>query len=75
MKRLLAGLALLTLLASLAQAGVEECDAASNRGDFPAAHSECLPLAQAGDTQAQNNPGFMYYEGRGVAQDYGEALK
>ena len=75
MKRLLAALAVLSLLALPAWAGREECDAAALGGDFPAVYRECLPLAQSGDAKAQNNLAFMYEKGQGGSQNYGEALK
>ena len=31
-------------------------------------------LAEAGDAEAQNNLGLMYFNGRGVAQDEAEAV-
>lgn len=39
------------------------------KGDFEAAFSEWLPLAELGDVEAQYNLGVMYDEGAGVEQD------
>lgn len=36
---------------------------------------ELFSLAEAGDSNAQFNLGAMFYEGRGVAQDFGKAAK
>jgi TPR repeat protein len=33
------------------------------------------PLAEHGDPEAQYDVGFMYYSGRGAAQNFAEALK
>ena len=38
-------------------------------GDYQAALAEWRPLAESGHAAAQNNLGFMYAKGRGVAQD------
>lgn len=75
MKNLAAALALLVLLASPAWAGAHGCSASSTRDNFATEFRKCLPLAQGGDVEAQNNLGFMYAQGRGVAKDYGQALK
>jgi TPR repeat protein len=48
---------------------------AYNDGDFKTALEMWRPLAEAGDPAAQTNLGFLYYEGKGVAQNYEEALK
>lgn len=36
---------------------------------------DLLPLAKAGNAEAQNSVGDMYADGNGVPQDYGEAAK
>lgn len=48
---------------------------AYERGDFSAAAQEWRPLAEQGNAGAQFNLGQMYFLGRGVSQDYAEALK
>jgi uncharacterized protein len=49
--------------------------AAYQRGDFDAALRLFQPLAEHGDASAQSNLGVMYEQGRGVAQNYREAMK
>ncbi|WP_315496945.1 tetratricopeptide repeat protein, partial [Haemophilus parahaemolyticus] len=48
---------------------------ASTRGDYQTAFKLWLPLAEQGDAAAQFNLGVMYGNGRGVKQDYFEAVK
>lgn len=61
------------MLASAAdlQAGL----AAYDVGDYDTAMSECLPLAEAGNSDAQFCVGRMYANGFGVNMDDAEALK
>jgi uncharacterized protein len=47
---------------------------AANRGDFATALQEWRPLAEQGNADAQFNLGVMYSKGRGVPQDYVEAV-
>jgi TPR repeat protein len=47
---------------------------AYQRGDFAAALRHFQPLAAQGNAPAQSNLGLMYEEGRGVAQNYREAV-
>ena len=49
--------------------------AAYQRGDFAAAFQLFRPLAERGDASAQSNLGVMYEQGRGVAQNYREAMR
>ena len=44
-------------------------------GDYATAFAEFTTLAEAGDAEAQDNLGIMYYNGEGVKQDYKEAVK
>ena len=44
-------------------------------GDYATALAEWKPLAEAGDAVAQYNLGQMYRQGKGVPQDYEEAVK
>ena len=70
MKHWITRLFLLPLLASFpAWAGLDEADAAYKAGDYATALREWRPLADRGDAQAQTSLGFMYAEGRGVAQN------
>ncbi len=81
-KAKLAGLALIaTLCAGFtlgltapAWAGFDEAVAAYRRGDYATALREFRPLAEQGNADAQFNLGIMYYTGKGVPQDYVQAL-
>ena len=53
---------------------VEDGLAAAKKGDFATALRLWKPLAEQGNARAQNNLGFMYANGDGVAQDYVKAL-
>lgn len=48
---------------------------AAEAGDFTTALENWLPLAERGDALAQANLGVMYHTGRGVPQDYVEAVR
>ena len=48
--------------------------AAYESGNFATALREFRPLAEQGSTYAQFNLGVMYYNGKGVPQDYKTAL-
>ena len=75
MKRILAGLLLLTLAAPASGQDFEEGRDAYMRGDYATALLEFKPLAEQGDAEAQNNLGLMYSTGKGVPQDYANAMK
>jgi TPR repeat protein len=62
------------LSAGTALADLKAGLAAIHRGDFKTARAELMPLAEAGDAEAQYNIGRMYAYGRGVPQDYAKAL-
>lgn len=49
-------------------------DEAFMRGDYETALWECLPLAEAGNPEAQFYLGQMYRRGYGVPQDHAEAV-
>ena len=49
--------------------------AAYKRGDFKIAFKVFKKSAQQGHTGGQYNLGYMYYNGRGVPQDYVQAVK
>ena len=49
--------------------------AAAERGDYATAIREWTPLAEQGDAIAQYNLGVMYDTGRGVPQNYGQAVE
>src|SRR5512140_2035652 len=44
-------------------------------GDFARARQEWQPLAEEGSAAAQFNLGLLYYDGRGVPQNYTEAAR
>src|SRR5262249_3703626 len=63
-------------MARMASAGpFEDGLAAYQRGDFATALKLWRPLAEQGNAQAQNQVGNMFYDGKGVAQDYKEAVR
>ncbi len=80
-KAKLAGLALIAALCAgftlgltaPAWAGLDEGEAAYDRGDYETALREFRPLAEQGHAMAQNNLGLMYVGGLGVPQDYVQA--
>ena len=64
---------LLLCWGGVAWAGYEDGEEAYLREDFPAALSEWRPLAEEGNTEAQNMLGYMYRYGQGVPQDFEQA--
>ena len=44
-------------------------------GDYATARRIWLPLARAGDRRAQYNLGVIHANGKGVPENYGEAVK
>jgi TPR repeat protein len=52
----------------------EDGMAAYNRGDYATARRLWLPLAEAGNADAQTMLGIIYEEGHGVSQDYAAAV-
>ena len=57
-----------------AEAGLREGRAAYAQGDYATALEEILPLAEAGNADAQRLLGVMYRQGQGVAKDAERAL-
>ncbi|MEO5934633.1 MAG: tetratricopeptide repeat protein [Duganella sp.] len=55
-------------------AGFAEGATAYNNKHYALALKEIAPLAKAGNADAQHLLGLMYYMGRGVQQDYKQAL-
>jgi len=53
------------------QAGVD----AYNQGDYATVLKEWQPLAEQGDAVAQDSLGHLYHYGKGVPQDYQEAVR
>lgn len=79
-RRLVRAIGLAILLVAAGQATAVAADflagkTAFDRGDYAAALQEWLPLAEAGHGTAQQNVGFMYYHGFGVARDPATALR
>ena len=67
---------ILSLCSSVARAdGLEEAVEAYQKGNYANVLEILRPLAAQGIASAQNNLGWMYDEGKGVAQDYKEAVK
>ena len=62
----------LTLSACAANQPVED-EAAKIRAENEAAAQEVRKVAEGGDLSAQNELGRLYYEGKGVPQDYRQA--
>ena len=56
-----------------AQADLDAAREAARRGDHARAYRELVPLARAGDVDAQYYLGGLYYKGEGVEQDYRKA--
>ncbi len=48
---------------------------AFRQGNYAEAHRLWLPLAEAGNAEAQNDLGIMYAEGKGVPLDFTEAVR
>ena len=72
MKKLACTLLLLT--SAFVQAGFDEGVAAADKGDYQTAFKEWKPLAEQGDASAQYNLGIMYAFGKGVPQNYTQAM-
>jgi len=67
---------MLVAMAGTAFAGpAEDAAAAYQRGDFATAYRLIHPLADEGNADAQTRLGTMYFEGKGVGQDFAQGLK
>ena len=55
--------------------GVDDAKAALDKGDNATALALLQPLADQGDARAERALGYMYYNGKGVSQDYSQAIK
>ena len=75
MRALLAAALLILMVSGHAEAGFEEGMAAVRRNDYAAALKEWQPIAQQGNSNAQNNLGVMYEKGWGVPQDFVQAVQ
>lgn len=74
MKKLILAISLALGAAPAAMAGFAEGATAYNNKNYSVAYREIAPLAKAGNADAEHLLGLMYYMGRGVAQDYKQAL-
>ncbi|HWW69430.1 MAG TPA: tetratricopeptide repeat protein [Duganella sp.] len=74
MKKFILAIALALALQHSAMAGFAEGATAYNNKNYALALKEIAPLARAGNADAQHLLGLMYYMGRGVRQDYKQAL-
>jgi len=72
---LLLAATLMVACTNVDEAAFEEGMEAYSKGDFQTAHAKWRPLAEGGNPSAQTNLGVMYYQGRGVARNYEEAVK
>lgn len=76
MKHLVLALALLFALAMPAAADDwDDAVAALGRGDYATAYRLSKPLADRGNPEAQHFLGRMYVTGRGIPQNYSEAVR
>ena len=67
-------LVLLLIMSPCRGADIDAAHRAFESGDYDTALKILLPLAESGLAEAQDNLGWMYKNGVGVRQDYGEAL-
>lgn len=74
MKKLLLAISLALGLQQAAWAGFAEGATAYNNKNYAVAYREIAPLAKAGNVEAEHLLGLMYYTGRGVPQDYKQAM-
>ena len=74
MKKLIVALIMACAATADASAGFKEGANAYNTKNYSLAMKEIVPLAKAGNADAQHLLGLMYYMGRGVAIDYRAAL-
>ena len=75
MKKFILAIGLAFALQQSALAGFAEGATAYNNKHYAVALKEIEPLAKAGNADAQHLLGLMYYMGRGVKQDYKQALQ
>ena len=77
MKHILASVMIFLGGASLPATGQSFSDGvnAYYAGNYIIAYENFKPLAEQGDALAQFNLGYMYHYGKGVLQDYAEAVK
>ena len=73
MKKLILTLAMSLIWPLMASADFDAGLQAYKSGDYAAALQQWRPLAEAGNPNAQNNLGAMYYGGQGVPKDEARA--
>lgn len=74
MKKLILAILIAFAVQQAALAGFTEGATAYNNKNYSVAYREILPLAKAGNMEAEHLLGLMYYTGRGVPQDYKQAM-
>ncbi len=75
MKKIIFAISLLLAAQQAAYAGFADGAMAYNNKNYALAYREIAPLAKAGNADAEHLLGLMYYMGRGVPQDYKQALE
>ncbi|HAT33597.1 MAG TPA: sel1 repeat family protein [Janthinobacterium sp.] len=75
MKKILLALFLIFAAQQAARAAFADGAMAYNNKNYALAYREILPLARAGNADAEHLLGLMYYMGRGVKQDYRQAME
>jgi len=66
---------LITLIGPAFAGPFEDAGAAHARGDYATEYKLLVPLAKAGDSNAEYNLGVLYMKGLGVAKDPARALR
>jgi TPR repeat protein len=74
MKKIIVAMLVALSLHASAHAGLAEGANAYNARNYALALREVMPLAKAGNADAQHLLGLMYYMGRGVQKDYKQAF-
>ncbi len=74
MKKILVAMTFALGLEGNAMAGFTEGATAYNAKNYALALQEVTPLAKSGHAEAQHLLGLMYYMGRGIKQDYKQAM-
>jgi TPR repeat protein len=74
-KHVLAALVLITPVTTHGGQSFPLCRSLVQQGEYALAAAPCTKAAEEGSLDAQNWLGLMYTKGKGVAQDYRQALK
>src|SRR6266567_2745937 len=75
MHRILLFFVLILLAASIAYADINEAYSALGKGNYSQAFSMFKNYAEQGDAEAQYALGLLYYDGKGVNQDFQQSAK